>query len=465
MIFGGIPAKGKLPVSIPGIFNIGTGLQREKTRLGYVNPLQENVNPKILGSIDSLVSKAINENAIPGAQVLVAKNGNIIYDKSFGYFDYAKSKEVESSDIYDLASVTKGAATVPAMMVVRDQYKVTTNNKLSQYINELKGTDKENLTIRDALFHETGLQAGFPFYRLAIDMESLNNKPLLKGRRDAEYRLQADENLYGYCDYKYSNDIISLQKDESHPLSVAKGMYISSTFNDSIINKISSLPLKKKGTYTYSCLNFVLLKEIVERASKTSFDKYLTNKLYAPLGANTLMFNPADKFDNTKIAPTENDKFLRRQLLVGYVHDETAAFSGGVQGNAGLFGNSNDLAKLLQMLLNKGEYGGERLLSQETVKLYTLTKSGRSRRGLGFDKPDMRNPVKSPTAIKASASTFGHTGFTGTTFWVDPEQDLIYIFLTNRVYPNRWNKKLTRGNYRTEIHETIYDALMDCKVN
>ena len=166
----------------------------------------------------------------------------------------------------------------------------------------------------------------------------------------------------------------------------------------------------------------------------------------------------------TTLALGRSERAGVQQILVGYVHDELAAFSGGVQGNAGLFGNSNDLAKLLQMLLNKGEYGGERLLSQETVKLYTLTKSGKSRRGLGFDKPDIRNPLKSPTALKASSSTFGHTGFTGTTFWVDPEQDLIYIFLTNRVYPNRWNRKLTKGNYRTDIHETIYDALLDCKV-
>ena len=189
----------------------------------------------------------------------------------------------------------------------------------------------------------------------------------------------------------------------------------------------------------------------------------MTTKLYAPLGANTLIYNPAEKFDNTKIAPTENDKFLRKQMLVGYVHDEIAAFSGGIQGNAGLFGNSNDLAKLVQLFLNNGEYGGERLLSEETVKLYTLTRSGKSRRGLGFDKPDIRNPSSSPSALQASASSFGHTGFTGTIFWADPETNLIYILLTNRVYPNRWNRKFQTGGYRTTIQEKIYDAINEKK--
>ncbi len=463
LIFGGIPAKGKLPVSIPGLFEAGTGLQRDKTRLGYVNPLQENMDPYKLSEIDSIIATAMKEGAIPGGQILVARNGNIVYDKSFGYFDFANSKEVESSDIYDLASVTKGAATVPAMMLVRDQFNIKTSTKLSDYIKELKGTNKENLSFRDALFHETGLQGGYPFYRMAIDQESLNNQPLFRGRRDANYRLQADENLYAYTNFKYAKNIVSDHESVEFPNQVAKGFYISSNFNDSIINKIATLPLTKKGSYRYSCLNFVLLKEAIENVSHKHLDEYLTSQLYAPLGASSLMFNPVGKFDNTKIAPTENDKFLRKQMLVGYVHDEIAAFSGGIQGNAGLFGNSNDLAKLLQMLLNNGEYGGERLLSEETVKLYTLTRSGKSRRGLGFDKPDTRNPYSSPTAVQASASTFGHTGFTGTVFWADPENDLIYIFLTNRVYPNRWNRKFQTGNYRTVIQEKIYDAIIDKK--
>ena len=463
LIFGGIPAKGKLPVTIPGLFKAGTGLQREKTRLGYVNPLQENMNPKILAEIDSLMLQAIAEGGIPGGQILVARNGNVVYDKSFGYFDFAKSKEVEFSDIYDLASVTKGAATVPAMMLLRDEYRIKTTNKLSDFVKELKGTNKENLSFRDALFHETGLPGGYPFYRMAIDQESLNNQPFLKSKRDINHRLQADQNLYAYTDYKYQTDLVSDHQTAKCPLQVAKGFYISSQFNDSILTKISTLPLRKKGTYTYSCLNFVLLKSAIENISHKGLDEYLTTKLYAPLGANTLIYNPAEKFDNTKIAPTENDKFLRKQMLVGYVHDEIAAFSGGIQGNAGLFGNSNDLAKLVQLFLNNGEYGGERLLSEETVKLYTLTRSGKSRRGLGFDKPDIRNPSSSPSALQASASSFGHTGFTGTIFWADPETNLIYILLTNRVYPNRWNRKFQTGGYRTTIQEKIYDAINEKK--
>ena len=203
------------------------------------------------------------------------------------------------------------------------------------------------------------------------------------------------------------------------------------------------------------------MRELIENVSHKPFDKYLDESLFKPLGANSLQYNPIDhKFDSTMIAPTESDQFLRHQLLVGYVHDEIAAFSGGVEGNAGLFGNTRDLAKVIQLMLNEGEYGGERLLSSETVRLFTMTKSGKSRRGLGFDKPDLARPQYSPAAENVPASLFGHTGFTGTMFWADPDNDLIYIFLTNRVYPNRWNKKLSRDNYRTRIQEVIYESFL-----
>ncbi|MEG1586557.1 MAG: glycoside hydrolase family 3 N-terminal domain-containing protein [Bacteroidales bacterium] len=458
VIYGGIPAKGQLSVSVPGLFQAGAGISYEQVRLGYVFPEEEDVDSRVLRKIDRIVEEGIGKKAFPGCQILVARNGNVIYNRSFGFFDYAESKPVEDDDIYDLASVTKAAATVPAVMKVRDDYKVKISEPLSRFVPVLKGSDKATLTLREALFHETGLPGGHPFYRMAMDLDSLKG-PLFKGTRDLNYRLQVDKALYAHKDYRFQQALVSAEKSDGYPLQVAQGFYLNASFRDSILLKLRDLPLKSRGQYRYSCLNFVLLRQAVERISGVSMDQYLYNNIYRPLGATSLLYNPLKQYDAKKIAPTENDQFLRKQLLVGYVHDEIAAFSGGVEGNAGLFGNANDLAKLLQLLLNEGEYGGERYFTRETVRLFTMSKSPKSRRGLGFDKPNIQNPRLSPTAVKAPASVYGHTGFTGTAFWVDPEHQLVYIFLTNRVYPHRWNKQLMADNYRTRIQEVIYESL------
>lgn len=459
LIYGGIEAKGSLSVSVPGIFEVGAGIKRPQTRLGYVMPEQASMDYAKLLKIDQIIEEGIAEQAFPGCQVLVAKNGNIVYQKSFGYFDYSNNRKVEDNDIYDLASITKVAATVPALMKVRDTHQVLTNHKLGRYIPELRATDKDQITIRSALFHESGLQAGYPFYRMAIELDSLN-APLMKGVKDANYSLQIDQKMWVHKDYRFKPEIVSPSKGDHFSIQVSNTIFLNNSFSDSILWKINSLPLKNKGRYNYSCLNFVLLRKAVENITQKSFDSFLTEQFYAPLGASTMTFNPLDRLDHTQIAPTENDFFLRKQLLKGLVHDELAAFSGGVEGNAGLFSNSGDLAKLLQMMLNEGEYGGERFITSETARLFTTTKSAKSRRGLGFDKPNTTNPNNSPTCVQASALTYGHTGFTGTSFWVDPENNLVYIFLTNRVYPHRWNKKLMSGNYRTRIQSAIYDSIL-----
>lgn len=458
VIYGGLPAKGVLSVTVPGLFKAGTGIHFDKVRLGSVYPEEEKMDSRTLSKIDAIVKEGLEQKAFPGCQVLVARNGNIVYNRSFGFFDFAGSKQVEEDDIYDLASVTKAAATLPAIMKVCDDYKTRIADPLSRYIPQLKGTDKATLTIREALFHETGMASGYPFYQLAINMDSLKG-PLYKGVRDANYRLRADKDLYAHKDFRFRQELVASQPTESCNLEVAQNLYLNQSFRDTIFNKMLTMPLKNRGSYRYSCLNFAWLRMVVENITHKSLDTYLAEELYRPLGAATLMYNPRHSYDVKKIAPTENDEYLRKQLLVGYVHDEIAAFSGGVEGNAGLFGNAVDLAKLLQMWLNGGEYGGERYFTPETVKLFTMTKSPKSRRGLGFDKPDMRNPRVSPTAPQAPGSVYGHTGFTGTCFWVDPDNQLIYIFLTNRVYPHRWNKQLMTNNYRTRIQEVIYEAM------
>ena len=459
LLYGGIGAKGKVSVTIPQLYPQGTGLTFDANRLGYAQPETVGLDSEILSRIDSIILAGIADEAFPGCQILVAKDQQIVYQRSFGNFDYSHNNPVTDEAIYDLASVSKALGTVSAVMRLRDQYQVKTTEQLSAYIPELCTEDKKNITIREALFHETGLPASSPFYRLTMNVDSFK-VPLFKGVRDANYRLQVDKKLYAHKDAAFLPEWIATQSNDSCTLEVAKNIYNRTCFRDSVLQRIAAMELKNRGGYRYSCINFVLLRKLIENVSKKTLDVYLDEAIFSPLGANSLQYQPLKNgVPLSMIAPTEHDLFIRKQLLVGHVHDEIAAFSGGVEGNAGLFGNARDMAKVLQMLLNEGEYGGERLLSAETVRLFTMSKSPRSRRGLGYDKPDMERPEYSSAAEQAPGSLFGHTGYTGTMFWADPDNDIIYIFLTNRVYPHRWNYKLMRDNYRTRVQSVIYDAM------
>jgi len=458
ILMGGIEAKGKLPVTISGIFECDTGLKTDKVRLSYQKPQEVNMDGNVLRKIASVVDDGITNRAFPGCQILVAKDGVVVYNHSFGFFDYARTHPVQNSDVYDLASVTKALATLPAVMKLTDMKKISLSDKISRFVPDLKYTDKQDLTIRSALFHETGLPAFLPLYQLLIDKNSYSG-PLFSNRRDFTYRTLYDTNVYMRTDFKFYPDKVSRTPQPGISKQVAENFYVNDDFQQEILNEIISAPLKKRSGYLYSDLNFVLLKEVVENSAAQPLDKYLETNFYGRLGAETTGFLPLQKIDKQNIAPTENDEFLRNQILIGYPHDETAALMGGVSGNAGLFSNANDLAKILQMFLNLGEYGGERYLSRETVQTFTQTKSPISRRGLGFDKPDRLRPDNSPTGTSAPASTYGHTGFTGTCFWVDPDNKLIYIFLSNRVYPSRTYKRLMEMNIRSQIQDVIYEAL------
>jgi CubicO group peptidase (beta-lactamase class C family) len=423
VIYGGLPAMGSLSVSVPDLYKVGAGLHTSKIRMGYRLPEEEGLSSQKLDKIETIVNEGLNEGAFPGCQIVIVKGGNVVYNRAFGSIDQDTAHRVTEETLYDLASVTKAMATVPAVMLMRDARKLELGTKLSSLIPALAARhDKKPLTVREALFHETGLPASYPFYKLTAGMTS---------------------------------DTLS----ERCSLPVARGIFIDPAFRDTMTQKIASLTLKNRGSYLYSDLNFILLRQAVEKASGKPIDQLLAAELYRPLGAWSVGFNPTLRSDSLTIAPTEDDKTVRRQLLCGYVHDEAAAFSGGVEGNAGLFANANDLAKVAEMWLEGGEYGGERFFSPETVKLFTQTKSPKSRRGLGFDKPNMSDSRLSPTCRQAPGSTFGHTGFTGTCFWVDPDNDMAYIFLCNRVYPTRNNPRLVAGNYRTRIQEVIYEAM------
>lgn len=456
-IFGGLEILGKLSVSVGDIFPEGANIIKKKSRLAYGIPEEVGIKSSNLDSIAIIVEEGIKEKAYPGAQILIAKDGVVIFQKSFGSFIYGGSRKVENTDIYDLASMTKASATVPALMKLHDEQKLKISEPLSRYVPQLKNTDKSKITVRNALLHETGIVAFIPYYMGTIDKTSYQGG-LFSRKKQGVYTVKFDNTTYARTDYKFKPDLISTTSKKDY-LPIADGLYVNKVYKDSIVQQIADSKLRSRSTYLYSCLNFILLKELVENITKEGMDKFLEENFYSGLGAATTTYCPLKKFDKEIIVPTEKDGFLRKQLLQGYAHDEGAAFMGGVSGNAGLFSNANDLAKLYEMLLNDGEYGEERYLSANTVHLFTRGKSATSRRGLGFDKPETRGGKSSPCSPSTPASTYGHTGYTGTAFWVDPDNHLIYIFLSNRVYPNRSNNGLSKLDIRSRIQEEIYKAI------
>lgn len=457
-IFGGQRVNGILPVNIAGVAEAGRCVGILKTRLGYTSPEAEGIGPSMAITIDSLVKVGLTTMAFPGCQALVAKGGNIIYDKNFGYTDRTKSRPVTDSTVYDLASVSKAAGMLPGLMLAYDEGLFNLDDPAYKYIPELKDAGKEDITVRELLLHESGMPAGLNLYRLLIDSTSFKGA-LTTRRPRGENTIRVARNLYANRNAKLRKDITSATKTADFSSPIAHGIYASQATYDTIMSRIHNADRRRNKNYFYSDLNFALLMELEQNITGRRHDEYVESEIFKKLGASSTHYNPSLKGETTKIAPTEKDPFLRRQTIKGYVHDELAAFSGGVQGNAGLFSNANDLAKLCQMWLNDGSYGGKTILTPETVNLFTTTKSQNSRRGLGFDGPDIIDITKTPTAPEASAMTYGHIGFTGTCFWIDPEHDLFYIFLSNRVNPTRENAAFSKLNIRPAIMSAIYKAM------
>ena len=457
VIFGGVEAKGKLPVTIPGLYLFGTGLTTEKTRLGYHEPEEVGLNVGRLSEIDSIATEGLNERAYPGCQVLVAKDGMVVYNKSFGYFDYSRRQKVDEGSVYDLASASKAAGTLLALMKVYDGKMFSLNDKISEFIPELKGSNKENLSIKEMLYHQSGVVPTINFYESAIDKDSYAGS-LYSREKNASHPIRLDAKTYARSDFRFLPSLVSKEKKPGFTTQAARGLFLSDSFKDSVIQDIKDSRLGTRGRYVYSCVNFIMLKIMVENLTKQPMDLFLRENFYDGLGAWRTTYNPLQRMDSLKIVPTEDDHFLRRQLLRGYVHDESAAFQGGVSGNAGLFSNAGDLAKVLQMFLNLGTYGGEQYLSEETCRLFAQSKSPTCRRGLGFDKPAVGSG-SSPCGSLTPPAVYGHTGFTGTCFWVDPDNRLIYIFLSNRVNPSRVGNKLSALDIRTRIQDAIYKSI------
>jgi beta-glucosidase-like glycosyl hydrolase/CubicO group peptidase (beta-lactamase class C family) len=461
VIFGGIPAKGRLAVTIPGLFRTGAGLSTPKTRLGYHHPKETGMDVACLDSIDLIVGEGLEHEAYPGCQVLIAKDGMIIYNKSFGYHDYQRKKPVTESSVYDLASVSKATGTLLAVMKTFDDTLLTLDMPLSLCLPEMQGTDKSDLRIEELLYHQTGLPPTIGFYLKAIDKSSFEGS-LYSASKKSTHPVLFEPRTYVRNDFTFLPEIVSTVPKMHFTTQVARDFYVHDSFRDTIVNEIRQAKLSVRGRYVYSCVNFILLKMIVERRERQPMDELLRTAFFDRLGAYYTTYNPLNRFDSTLIVPTENDRFVRRQLLHGYVHDEAAAFQGGVSGNAGLFSNANDLAKTLQLYLNEGIYGDETYLSKSTCKLFTRSKSSVSRRGLGFDKPETDTTRTSPCGELAPPGVYGHTGYTGTCFWIDPENKLIYIFLSNRLHPTRLNTQLFARDIRTRIQDVVYRSLRHC---
>ncbi|MDR2120739.1 MAG: serine hydrolase [Tannerella sp.] len=464
IVFGGIPAKGRLAVTIPGLFPAGTGIRTPKTRLGYHLPEEAGLYAERLDSIDLIVAEGLEDRAYPGCQVLVAKDGMIVYHKSFGHYDYQRTKPVTESSVYDLASVSKATGTLLAVMKAFDDTLLTLNTPLAACLPEMQGTDKSDLRIDELLYHQTGLPPTIGFYLKAVDTSSFEGS-LYSTTAKSTHPVLFEPQTYVRNDFAFLSDLVSPTPKPHFTTRVARDFYVHDSFRDTIIHEIRRAKPTGRGRYVYSCVNFILLKMIVERLKNQPMDELLRKTFFDPLGAHYTTYNPSDRFDSTLVVPTENDRFVRRQLLHGYVHDEAAAFQGGVSGNAGLFSNAGDLAKVLQLYLNDGVYGGETYLSQATCQLFTRSKSPVSRRGAGFDKPETDSTKASPCGELVPPCVYGHTGYTGTCFWIDPENRLIYIFLSNRVHPTRLNTKLFTLDIRTRIQDVIYRALKKDEAN
>ena len=433
LVEGRFLAKGKLPVTVCAELKYGAGIISNRL-LASMEPEALGFNAHHLMKIDSVVEDAINKRAIPGAVVMVLKDGKIAYERAFGYMTYDSLEPVYIETIYDLASVTKIMATNLSVMKLYDAGKLDLQKTLGDYLPWVRGSNKEGLIIRDILLHEAGLKSWIPFYRETVDT-SFANYP--------------------------SAYVYSPVPDSEYSVRVAENVYMRNDWIDTMYKRILESELAPRGSYIYSDNDFIFLGKIVEAISGMPLDEYVKKTFYDKLELTNIGFNPRDRFPLNYIAPTEKESGFRQQLLHGYVHDPGAAMFGGVAGHAGLFGTAYDLAVLSQILMNGGKWNGVQFFSKQTVDLFTAYHSENSRRGLGFDKPEKDNATRKDPypSFSASPLTFGHTGFTGTCIWMDPQNGLVFIFLSNRVHNNGDANRFLRMNIRPKVHEVIYEAL------
>lgn len=432
LIFGAIQAKGHLPVSA-GFFKVGEGLEyNDLSNLSYSIPERAGMSTEKLNKIDSIAQYAVDKHMTPGIQLLVARHGKVIYNKNFGKHTYEGDLPVESNDIYDIASLTKIVATLPLLMELEEKGDITLDTKLSTILPEYKESNKANVTIKQMLSHYAKLKPWIPFYFTTLDS--------LKHPDGKYYR---KESTKGFT------------------IKVADELYLRSDYPDSIQKIIKDSELLTKLSYRYSDLPYYILKKYIEKHYDKPLDELVQDHFYQSLGANHTTYNPNSKFSLKDIVPTEVDDYYRYQTVQGYVHDMGAAMQGGVGGHAGIFSNANDIAKIMQLFLQKGYYGGKRYFKPETLDKFNTCYYCESdnRRGIGFDKPQLGED--GPTCGCVSMTSFGHSGFTGTYAWADPDEGIVYVFLANRTYPKAETNTLLKENIRTDIQKLIYEAIVD----
>ncbi len=431
-----------------------TGLMPSQKRLGFAPAQALEVDGQLLeDSIQAIIQEGLDQQAFPGAQVLVAYKGNIIYHQAFGYHTYDKKKAVQLDDIYDLASVTKVSSSLPYLMKRHGQGRFDLEASLADYFPALKRSNKGDLSFRQMLAHNARLRPWIPYW-----------KGTLKKHPKYPWNKKWDNERIN--DFQFRKKTFSRDSSADYNIYVADDLWQHRDYQEKMMKAIKKSPLNEEPGYVYSGLLFYLLPDYVARTSGKSYEAALDYYFYQPLGATTLGFNPLREFPKERIIPTERDTFFRMTQIHGNVHDEGAAMMGGLSSNAGLFSSANDLAKLFQMYLNGGEYGGERYIAAESVKEFTRCQycDDNNRRGLGFDKPLIDyNKASSSVAEAASAASFGHSGYTGTFAWADPEAELLFIFMSNRVYPTRLNRKLYTLGIRPRIHTAIYEAIKSKK--
>jgi len=433
-IFGAFEVKGKLPVSIVDEFSLGSGITTKSlNRFEYTLPEAVDVSSKRLEDIDAYLDTIIKYKMAPGAQVLVARKGKVIYNKSFGYQTYDKRRKIENSHVYDLASLTKILASLPVIMKLEEDKKLSIFSNLGDILPSYKESNKDKLNLKQMLSHTAGLSAWIPFYTKTLDEVTK----------------------------KISKEYYSTKKTNLFPIKVAKNLYLKKDYKDSIHTIIKDSDLRRRKNYKYSDLGYYIIKDIIETKYDKRIDEVVDEIFYQSLGLSRTGYLPLGKFHWEEVVPTELDDYYRNQLLRGYVHDMGAAMQGGVGGHAGLFANANDVAKIMQVYLNEGSYGGVEYFKPETVQKFNKRyyASARNRRGLGFDKPQINSKEQPTCGDCVSDKSFGHSGFTGTYTWADPENGIVYVFLSNRTFPKMTNRKLIKSNIRTKIQRVIQDAV------
>jgi len=434
LIFGAIPSKGVFPVTTGHNLVVGQSKPFNSINsLSYGLPERVGMSSEKLKRVDSLAQLAVDSKMTPGIQLLVARKGKVVYNKNFGTHTYKSPQSVQSDDLYDVASLTKILATVPLLMELEEQGIMSLDSQLGNLIPSLKKSNKSKMTVKQILSHYARLRPWVPFYKHTVD--SVTNKPLPKY-------------------YKR-------QRSKEFNVEVTNGLYMREDYKDSINQIIKETELLDNLRYRYSDLPYYIMKQYIEKHYGIPMDELVQQHFYRSLGANYTTYNPSSKYSNTQIVPTEEDTYFRHRKVHGYVHDMGAAMQNGVGGHAGVFSTANDVAKIMQMYLQKGFYGGKRYFKPETINKFTRRyyKDKKNRRGIGFDKPQLGE--KGPTCGCVSDMSFGHSGFTGTYTWADPDKEIVYVFLANRTYPNMVNNKLLKEGVRTEIQRLIYEAIID----